>query len=103
MENSTGTEIKVIIEATLQLDDTIKTKIALSDISAYIVLPGATFTQETMANEFGEEEEGGEGQIVVETMEIGLLQQSERRWRWLGCKGTWGETGISSFYVGKLQ
>ena len=77
VEDSAGTEIKAIIEATLQLDDTIKTKIASSDMSVYIVLPGATFNQETMTNEFGEGGEGGEGQIVAGTMEIGLLQRSE--------------------------
>lgn len=77
--NSAEAEIKAIIEATLQLDDVIKTKIASSDMSVYFVAPGAIFAQGTMANEFGEDGtmgEGGGGRIVAGTMEIGLLQRS---------------------------
>lgn len=72
-----GTEIKSIIEATLQLDDTIKTKIARSEMSVYIVPPGTVFTEETMVDGFREDgagEEGGEHRIAG-TMEIGLLQK----------------------------
>ena len=74
--NSAETEIKAIIEATLQLEDVIKTKIASSDMSVYFIPPGAIFAQETMTNEFGGREEGGEGLVVAGTMEIGLLQRS---------------------------
>jgi len=76
--NSAGTEIMAIIEATLQLDDTIKTKIASCDMSVYVVPPGATFDEERMANEFGEDGTEGRGErwIVAGTMETGLLQRS---------------------------
>jgi len=73
-----GTEIKAIIEATLRFDDVIKTKIASSDMSVYVVPPGATFTGETMVDEFGTDETregGGERGIVAGTMEIGLVQR----------------------------
>jgi len=74
--NSTGTEVKKFIEATLQLDNTIKTKIASSDMSVYIVRPGAIFDEERMANEFGNNSKGGERSIVAGTTEVGLLQKS---------------------------
>jgi hypothetical protein len=73
-----GTEVKAIIEATLLLDDTIKTKVTSSDMSVYIVHPGGAFMEETMADEFegdGARQEGREGMIVAGTMEIGLLQR----------------------------
>jgi len=76
--NSAETEIKAIIEATLLLDDTIKTKIASSDMSVYIVPRGATFVEDTMEDEFkedGSKEEGGEHRTVAGTMEIGLVQK----------------------------
>jgi len=76
--NSAETEIKAIIEATLLLDDTIKTKIASSDMSVYIVPRGATFAEDTMEDEFkedGSKEEGGEHRTVAGTMEIGLVQK----------------------------
>lgn len=72
-------EIKAIIEATLHLDNTIKTEIASSDMFVYVVPPGVIFDGETMANEFGEDgtkEEGDERRIVAGTMEVGLLQRS---------------------------
>jgi len=70
---SAGTELRAIIEATLRFDDTIKTKIASSDMSIYVVPPGTTFIGETMMDEFGKE--GGECGIVAGTMEIGLVQR----------------------------
>lgn len=70
---SAGTEIEGVTEATVQLDDTIKTKIASSDVSVIVVPPGAIFTKETMTDEFGQE---GEHQVVAGTTEIGLLQRS---------------------------
>ena len=72
------TEVKAIIEATLQLDDIIKTKIASSDMTVYVVPPGATFDEERMGNEFGEggTRVEGERRIVAGTMEIGLLRRS---------------------------
>ena len=72
--NNAGTEIKATIEATLQLDNTIKTKIASSDMSVYIVRPGAIFDEERMVDEF--EGKGGENLVVAGTTEIGLLQRS---------------------------
>lgn len=77
IETNAGTEIKAIIEATIQLDTTIKTKIASCDMSVYVISPGAVFSQETMTNEFGEDgtKEGGVGRVVAGTMEIGLLQR----------------------------
>jgi len=77
--NCAGIEVKAVIVATLQLDDTIKAKIASSDMSVYIVPPGETFTGETMTdvfNEDGTSEEGGERNSVAGTMEIGLLQRT---------------------------
>jgi hypothetical protein len=71
--SSAGSEIEAVIRATVRLDDTIKTKIASCDMSVYVVLPGTTFTGETMTDEFGQ---GGEHQVVAGTMEIGLLQRS---------------------------
>jgi len=74
---SAGTGVRAIIEATLQLDSTIKIDIASSDVSVYIVRPGAIFDEERMANEFEKEgTKGGEGWIVAGTTEIGLLQKS---------------------------
>ena len=76
--NSVGTELKAIIEATLRFDDTIKTKIASSDIYVYVVPRGTTFIGETMVDEFGKDgggKEGGECGIVAGTMEIGLVQR----------------------------
>ena len=78
--NSVGTELKAIIEATLRFDDTIKTKIASSDMSVYVVPPGTIFIGETMVDEFGEEggeKDGGECGIVAGTMEIGLVQRMD--------------------------
>ena len=75
-----GTEVKAIIEATLQLDDTIKTKITWSHMSVYIVPPGANFDKETMVGEFegeGAKGEGEEPRIVAGTMEIGLLRRKD--------------------------
>ena len=75
-----GTEVKAIIEATLQLDDTIKTKITWSHMSVCVVPPGTTFDKETMVSEFegeGAKEEGGESRIVAGTMEIGLLRRKD--------------------------
>ena len=71
------TEVKAIIEATLQLDDIIKTKIASSDMTVYVVPPGATSDEERMGNEFGEDETRVEGErrVVAGTMEIGLLRR----------------------------
>jgi hypothetical protein len=75
--SSAGTDVKTFIEETLQLDNTIKTKIASSDMSVYIVRPGAIFDQETMENEFEEDgTKGGERWTVAGTTEIGLLQRS---------------------------
>ena len=68
-----GTEVKGIIEATVELDDIMKTKIASSDTSVYVVSPGTIFDKETMTDEFGR---GGEGQIVAGTTEIGLIRRS---------------------------
>ena len=78
MQESAGAEINAIIEATAHLDDTIKTKMASSDMSVYVVLPGATFSAETMEDEFGEDgsKGGGDPMIVAATMEVGLLQRS---------------------------
>ena len=78
VRGSADTEVKAIIEATLQLDDTIKTKIASTDMSVYVVPPGAIFDEERMVNEFGGDASGEEGErlIVAGTMEIGLLRKS---------------------------
>ena len=74
--NNADTEVKAIIEATLQLDNAIKTKIASSVMSVYIVWPGAIFDEERMVGEFEEDGgKGGEGRIAVGMMEIGLLQR----------------------------
>ena len=78
VETNAGTEVGAIIEATLRLDSVIKTKIASSDMSVYVVPPGATFAGTTMVDEFGADgtrEEGGEHGIVAGTMEIGLIQR----------------------------
>lgn len=75
---SAGTEVKAVVEATLRFDNAVKTKVASSDMFAYIVPPGATFTGETMVNEFGKdggEAEGEECGTVAGTMEIGLIQR----------------------------
>lgn len=74
---SAGTEIKAIIEATVQLNDTIKTKIASSDMSVYTVSPRTVFTEGTMVDEFAEDGSngGGEAGAVAGTMEIGLFQK----------------------------
>lgn len=79
VRSSAGIEVNAIIEATLKLDDTIKTKIASSDISVYIVPPGTIFDKERMTDEFGEGgiQEGEESRIVAGTTEIGLLQKSD--------------------------
>jgi len=64
--NSTWSEVKAIIEAAIQLDATIKTKIASSDIPVYAAPSGAIFIGETLADELGEDgtsEEGGERRI----------------------------------------
>ena len=76
--SSADVDVEAIIEATLQLDDTIKTKIASSDMTVYVVPPGATFDEERMENEFGEggTREEGERWTVAGTMEIGLLRKS---------------------------
>jgi len=76
--SSADTEVKAIIEATLQLDDIIKTKIASSDMTVYVVPPGATFDEERMGNEFGEAGTRAEGErwIVAGTMEVGLIRRS---------------------------
>ena len=75
---SAGVEIKKIIDETIKLDDTIKTKIASSDMSVYIVPRGKAFTEETMVDECNEggSGEGGESATVAGTMEIGLFQKS---------------------------
>ena len=72
-----GLEIKAIIEATLELDSTIKTKVASSDMSVYVVLPGTIFSEQTMDDEFGEDgsKGGGVPTKVAGTMEVGLLQR----------------------------
>jgi len=77
--NGAGTEVKAIVEATIRFDNAIKTKIALSEMSVYIVPPGATFTGETMVDEFGKDGRGEEGEepgTVAGTMEIGLVQRT---------------------------
>jgi len=75
--NTAGTEVEAIVEATLRFDNAIKTKIASSEMSVYIVPPGATFTGETMVDGFGKDggEEGEERRTVAGTMEIGLVQR----------------------------
>ena len=74
--NSAGTEVAAIIEATLLFEDTIKTKIASSDMSVYVVSPGETFVETTMVDEFGKGGTREEGGVVAGTMEIGLLQRT---------------------------
>jgi len=76
--NAVESEVKAIVEASLQLDATIKTKIALSDVSVYIVPPGTFFAEETMDNEFGEDvtRAGGERMIVAGMVKIGLVQRT---------------------------
>ena len=76
---SARAEVNAIIEATLHLDDIIKTKISSSDMFVYVVAPGTTFAEDIMVDEFckaGTIEEGGERKIVAGTMEIGLLQRT---------------------------
>ena len=76
--SSVETEVKAMIEATLQLDDTIKTKIASSDMTVYVVPPGGIFDERRMGDEFGEDGTRKEGEhwSVAGTMEIGLLLRS---------------------------
>ena len=79
VESSADTEIKAVIEAALQLDDTIKTKIASSDMSVYVVPPGATFDEERMTDELEADKTGQErekSRVVAGTMEIGLICRS---------------------------
>ena len=76
--SSVGTEIESIIETTLRFEVTIKTKIVSSDMTVYVVPPGATFVGETMTDGFGGDgtgDGGGERKIVAGTMEIGLLRK----------------------------
>ena len=68
-----GAEIEAVIGATVELDDIIKTKIASSDMAAYVVPSGTTFRKEAMTDEFGQ---GGEEVVVAGMMEIGLFQRS---------------------------
>ena len=78
VRNGAGTEVEAIVEATLRFDNAIKTKIASSEMSVYIVPPGATFAAETMVDEFGKDKGGKEGEergTVAGTMEIGLVQR----------------------------
>lgn len=75
VQESAGAEINAIIEATLQLDDTIKTKMASSDMSVYVVLPGTPFSEGSMEDDFGEDASKG-GRPVAGTMEVGLFQKS---------------------------
>ena len=80
VRSGAGVEVKAIIEATLQFDDIIKTKIASSDMTIYVVSPGETFSEATMADGFGKggaRGEGGEPRVVAGTMEIGLLQKKD--------------------------
>lgn len=78
VEQSAGAEINAIIEATVQLDDVIKTKVASSDMYVYVVLRGSDFSEEAMEDEFGGDgSKGTEGPATVAgTMEVGLLQRS---------------------------
>ena len=69
---SAGAEVEVAMGAILQLDDTMKTRIASGDMSVHAVPPGTVFVKETMMDEFGQ---GGEHQAVAGTAEIGLLQR----------------------------
>jgi len=73
VRNGAGTEVEAVVAATLLFDNAIKTKIASSEMSVYIVPPGATFTGETMVDGFGKD--GGERGTVAGTMEIGLIQR----------------------------
>jgi hypothetical protein len=75
--SSAGTEVAAIIEAALRFEDTIKTKVAFSDMSVYVVPPGETFVEATMTDEFGKgrTREEGESGVVAGTMEIGLRQK----------------------------
>ena len=68
-----GVEIEAAIGATVELDGIIKTKIASSDMAAYVVPSGTTFRKGTMTDEFGW---GGGEEVVVGTTEIGLFQRS---------------------------
>lgn len=77
VRDSAGGDIKVIVETTLQFDNTIKTMIASCDMSVYTVPPGTVFDDTKMVDEFGKDgtKRGGERRIVVGTTEIGLLQK----------------------------
>lgn len=77
--SNADTEIKAVIEAALQLGDTIKTKIASSDMCVYFVPPGAIFDEERMTDELEAGRTGQEGEkrrVVAGTMEIGLIRRS---------------------------
>ena len=52
VRSSADTDDKATIEATLQLDDTFKTEIAQSDVTIYVVPPGAIFDEERMGSGF---------------------------------------------------
>ena len=77
VRDSASSDVKAIVEATLQFDDTIKTKIASCDMSVYIVPPGTVFDDARMVDEFrqGKAKEGEGRRVVVGTTEIGLLQK----------------------------
>ena len=79
VRSKADTEIKAVIETTLQLGDTIKTKIASSDMYVYVVPPGAIFDEARMTDEFEAGrtgQEGGKRRVVAGTMEIGLIRRS---------------------------
>ena len=71
--NGASSELEATVDATVELDDVIKTKIASSDVSVYIVPPGAIFAEGAMVGEFGK---GGESHVVAGAVEIGLLRKS---------------------------
>lgn len=77
VRDNAGSDVKTIVEKTLQFDDTIKTMIASCDMSVYIVPPGTVFDDGRMVDEFkqGRMKEGEERRVVVGTTEIGLLQR----------------------------
>ena len=60
--SNTGTEVKTVVEVILRLDDTIKTKVASTDMSVYVVPHGTR--------------EEGERRIVVGTVRIELFRRS---------------------------
>lgn len=74
--NGASSELEATVDATVELDDVIKTKIASSDVSVYIVPPGAIFAEGEMVDEFGK---GGEGHVVAGAVEIGLLREVRKR------------------------